>query len=407
MERTLGEGYPNVYRGERRTIITVPNDVPVVEERTERRSSGSSFSTIAIIILVIIIVILLILVIVFALRKPTTPTPYGGKCRVTTDCPLDKICFGGTCVACASDSDCTNGTFCINTVCAACSNPPTTPNNTNVIYNSTTGIATISWNSVSNAASYNVYRKVNDPSVGVSNYEEKRTTTSAISSATTSMNFSGLTPNTTSYFVVTSVNLCGESPASTVVFSPTCSVLLAQPPPPTIIPLSNNCLTVQNSQIISATFPDASLPNGAYVIRGNNQTGTVSDYLYIVMQSSYGTATGITQRCNGQTSNHTLLQIRNTQSANITTVTSPPNASVVKTLEWNTVAGAESYIYWVVGQEAVTNNLHFYGGFAPANATSVTFAVTPNDTFVYMLVLGYKFCDISSASNPTLYTSPT
>ena len=88
------------------------------------------------------------------------------------------------------------------TVCTAASAP------TNVTVSAGDGWVTISWSSVSNATSYNIYW---DESSGVSktDYESK---TEGIT--TTSYTRTGLTNGTTYYCVVTSENSCAEGDES-------------------------------------------------------------------------------------------------------------------------------------------------------------------------------------------------
>jgi len=394
MERSLGGNYPNSYPGERRVTIVNKPAPPPPEPVPVKSNTGY---VVGIIILIIIIVGLVILVIVLALRKPTNNTPVNTGCKANSDCPSNTVCQNGYCVNCITSGDCPSGLSCVSNVCVQCSTPPITPTNVSVVFNALGGTATVSWSASPGANSYNIYRKANDPSVGVNNYDQKDNTTA------TSKNYVSLPPGTTSYFVVTSVNTCGESPASTAVFSPSCASVLPQPPAPTVTLAVNNCLAIQASKMITVSFPNAFLPNGAYVIRGNNQYGTVDNYLYIVMQSSFGPATNITQKCNAVVSNHNLTEIRNVQSATITTPTPVPSPATQQTLSWQPVLGAEAYVYWMVAQQPVTGNYRFYGGFTNAKTFTATIPVNANDIFTYALVLGYRYCDISVPSANTTF----
>jgi len=86
---------------------------------------------------------------------------------------------------------------------------------TNVATLGGTGQVTLSWNAVSNATSYNVYYSATS--------SVTTTTGTKITNATTSYVHSGLTANSTLYYIVTAVNSSGEGTASAQIAATTAS----------------------------------------------------------------------------------------------------------------------------------------------------------------------------------------
>lgn len=333
---------------------------------------------VGIIVLSVVVVILIVVVIIIALLKKKATTTTTGN-------------------SCATDSDCGNNLICSNGKCAACS-LPSTPSNVALTYDSLARTATLTWTAVSTATSYNIYSKLEDPSVSPSNY------TTVDSVTTTTKTYTTLDYGT-HYYVVTAVNTCGQSlPSSPVVFAPACQFLPAVMPAPTVTQTNNDCAGSSASDIVSVSFMDMSATNGVYVVRGTGQKGNISPYLYLVQGDAFGPASGIHLTCGGVSTTHTVTQITDVTNANI--VAGAPVSGNTYTVKWNPVAGAEEYVVMLVGVEIVTGLPHFYGGYAPANATSLTLDTNNNDTIVFEMVLGYRICNKSPTSAITTYVTP-
>jgi len=325
-----------------------------------------------VVILAVIVLILIIVVIVLWIRKPAAKKQ------------------------CTTDSNCPGGQLCANNICVSCKTPTAAPQNVNVTVSGTA--ATISWSAVTGATSYNIYRKLEDPSVGVNNYHQKESTSSL------NRTFQALASGT-HYFVVTAINDCGESqPSSPVSIAPICSSIPATMAAPTVTQTLNDCGGVSTSDIVSVSFVDQNINNGVYVVRGTGQKGTVSNYWNIVQGNSFGPATGIHLQCGGVSTDHTVTQISEVQNAPLTIVGSPSTGSSY-TVTWSQIAGAEQYVIFLVGVENSTGTPHYYGGYAPGTASSQQLATNVGDTLVFALVLGFRLCNRSEQSPISSYTT--
>lgn len=353
----------------RLSVQNEPELVPVPVRRTG--------FIVGIIILAIVVVILIVIVIILLLRKTSAAT-----------------------VQCTTNADCTGGKLCSNNVCVLCIGAPPTPKTVTITSNITAGSATVNWVASAGAISYNVYRKLADPSVGVNNYDQVVKTTN------TNQTFTSL-PSGTSYFVVTAVNSCGESPVSEpVVLASYCPLLPATMPPPVVTETNNDCAGSTQVETISVSFINMNIPNGVYVIQGTDQAGSVSSYLYIIQGSSFGPAIGISQKCGSISSTHTVTQISTVENATVTNTGGPFTAGSSFTVTWDRIAGAEQYLVFLVGTAPVTAVPHYYGGYAPASANSLSLQTTPGDNLLFAMVLGFNTCNMSQTSAATTHVSP-
>lgn len=352
------------------TLIVPPSD----SGREPRSRTGF---VIAVIILIILVIALLIVVIVLAVRKQNTVS--SAECTTNQNCSSGKICTNGSCVTYVA--------------------PVLTPNPVTIAYDSLTGAATVTWAPVTGITSYHVYRKLEDPSVSVNNYDSKQTIQG------TSTTFTSLAEGT-HYFVVTSVNSGGESqPSSPVILAPSCGVFPVTMPAPTVTETANNCSGVKASDQVSVAFTNMSIPNGVYVVQGTGQAGSISQYLYLVQGNAFGPATQINLTCGSTSTNHTVTQITQVSDMLIT-VNDAVTTTGAFTMTWRPMAGAERYVVWLTGVNA-NGVSHYYGGFANANDTALTIQTNPGDTLVYGLVLGYRICNQSSTSPVAVYVTPT
>lgn len=328
---------------------------------------------VGIIILIIVVVTLIVVIIVLLARRSKMIVP-----------------------ECKTNADCTGGKFCSSNVCVFCIGPPPIPAQVAINNTPLSGTATISWSTSTGATSYNVYRKIGDPSVSKSNFHQKENTTS------TTRTFTSL-PTGTHYFVVTSVNQCGESDESIpVLLAPSCSSFPTTMVAPTVVQSLNDCGGLTNVETVDISFPDMSIPDGVYIVEGTGQDGSVSPYTYLVQGSSWGPATGIALKCGGVASTHTVTQIIDVENATIT-VTGPVITGTSFNMTWNPNAGAEEAIVFVVGIDPVTSVPHFYGGYASGTANSLVVNTNNGDNLVFGIVLTYKKCNKSIASAPTPY----
>lgn len=342
----------------------------VPPQRAEGKPASRIGLIIGIVILAMVVIALLVAVIVLATRKTVAK------------------------VQCSTNSDCNSGLLCSNNVCVSCISPPGPPTISSV---SVVGTAvTLTWSAVNGASAYNIYGKLEDPSVGYGNNDQKQTVT------VLSANFTNLTSGT-HYYVVTAVNSCGESqPSSPSAIVPVCSSTPTAPAAPTVVQSSNDCAGATSSDIINVSFPDLSIPNGVYVVQGTGQKGSIHNYFYLVQGNSWGPATGIHLGCGGVSTTHKVTRITNVQNAPLT-VSGSSLVGVNFNMTWNKVAGSEKYLVFLVGVNSTTGTPHFYGGYAAGTESSLLLDTNSGDTLVFGLVLGFRVCDQSPASALTTY----
>lgn len=355
-------------------------------DRTARSGSRSSVQPpkpasragfiIGIIILAIIVIVLIIILIILLVRRRGLISP---QCTANTDCPA--------------------GQFCSNNRCVSCSAPPSTPSTVTITYDSDAGTATLNWAPSNTASSYNVYRKLGDPSVGVNNYTRREGTTA------TTKSFTSL-ENGTHYFVVTALNACGESaPSSPVRLAAVCSSRPAAMAAPIVTQTDDNCIS-DNIEIVEVEFDNENIDNGVYVIQGTGQHGTVGAYTYLVPGEFHGPASDINLSCGGVSTNHNVMQITDVTEADITVTSDGPIVTGTSfKVTWNQVPGAERYIIFVVGVNG-DSVPHYYGGFAEAHETALTIQTNEGDTLVFGIVLGFRICDASDVSASTEHITP-
>lgn len=406
-------------------------------EQVSSPPKESRINRIAIIIIVFVVIILIIALIVWIFTRPRKNKQAFTGCKSNADCQNGQICNqNGECVNPSQDNDqdnneghnkhcecdkcykkkksepCEECDDCmrdgetdhenscdcdpcrrrkINWGHKTCTCEPEEPNNVNVVFDILGGTATISWNPVHHAKKYFIYRKFLDPTVGKSNYDEK------VITKLTTYTFTGLTPGGAHYFVVTACNECGQSDESypgTLV--PICSYLPNQPQKPEVLTISNNCSGSPPAEIIDILFNDENLTNGGYIIQGNGQLGSTSDYFYLVEGSNFGPANNITQKCGGFNTSHTVIDIVSWTMANLNIPPPPPFTGTTFEMKWFPVPGAEEYAVWLVAAD--NNFIYYYGGFASGTSNTLSLPVQSGLVPVYGLVVGYKLCDKSPVS---------
>jgi len=216
--------------------------------------------------------------------------------------------------------------------------PPAAPKN--VMCSNSNGIATLTWDIVKNAESYNVYYSENP---GVT-----KTNGAVISGVDMPFALTGLTNGVKYYVIVTAVNSAGESPASAII-----SFIFIKTVPPTApqnlaIQTGNNIATLTWSPVASAASynvyysenPGVTKTNGA-VIAGVDMpfalTGLTNGVKYYVIVTAVNSA--------GESPASSELSFTFTKFA---TLSVPQNLAIkvgdgVATLTWDLVASATSY----------------------------------------------------------------
>jgi hypothetical protein len=409
----------------------------LADKTREEQSSppkDSKINRIAVCVIVFIVIILIILLLIWIFTRPGKNKRAFTGCTSNSDCQNGQICNqNGQCVTpsqnnnteghnkhcecnkchkkkkkdsceecddCMRDGETQHESSCDCDPCKkrrnnwgpkTCTCEPDEPTGVNITFDILGGTATISWNPVPHAKKYFIYRKFLDPTVGKNNYDEKVTT-----KLTTYM-FTGLTPGGAHYFVVTACNECGQSDESYPgALAPSCSNLPNEPEKPVVVQIENACFGSPPAEIIDVFFTDENLINGGYIVEGNGQLGTVSDYFYLIEGSNFGPATNITQKCSGFDTSHTVIDIVDWTMANLNIPPPPAFTGSTFQMKWFPVPGAEEYAVWFVAAD--NNFIYYYGGFASGTSTTLTLPVQSGLVPVYGLVVGYKLCDKSPVS---------
>jgi fibronectin type 3 domain-containing protein len=279
--------------------------------------------------------------------------------------------------------------------------PPVAPvAPTGMVATGGTGQITLSWTSVSNATSYNIYYATTS---GV-------TTTSGMKIAAVSSPYvhNGISASTTCFYIVTAVNSAGESAPSAVAYATTASAppVPTAPGAPTGVSATGGTkqVTIAWSAVSGATSytiywspnPGVTTTNGTKITGATNpavQTG-LSDsttYYYIV------TAT------NGVGEGAPSIQVAATTLTPVPAPTPPAAPTGVTasggtnqtTISWPAVSGATSYnIYWSTTSGAGIGGTKIAGVSSPFVHTSLSAGTT-----YYYVVTAQNGVGESSASN--------
>ena len=270
-----------------------------------------------------------------------------------------------------------------------------------------TGQVTLSWASVSNATSYNVYYATTS---GVTTASGTK-----LSSVSAPHVQTGLTAGTTYFYVVTAVNSSGESAASAQVSAGTASA----PPEPTVpaAPASvtatggTNQVALSWGAVSSATSYNVYYATTSGVTKANGtkitdvtspavQTGLAAGtaYYYIV--------TAVNNVGEGAASN----QVAATTLAAVPTPTVPAAPTAVTavgganqaTISWPAVSGAASYnVYWSTASGVTTTSgTKIAGASSPYVKTGLSAGTT-----YYFIVTANNSVGESAASTQTAATT--
>jgi fibronectin type 3 domain-containing protein len=281
--------------------------------------------------------------------------------------------------------------------------PPAPVAPINVTATGDTGQITLSWTSVSNATSYNVYYATTS---GV-------TTTSGtkITGATNPYVQTGLSAGTTCYYIVTALNSGGESAASAQA-SATTTVTTPPPPPVPAAPTSVNAsggtqqVTVSWPAVSGATTYNLywSTTSGVTTTNGTKIAGATSPAVQMGLPDST-TYYYIVTALNGSGESLPSVQVAATTLTPVpaptvpaapTSVTATGGANQV-TVSWPAVTGATSYnIYWSTTSGAGTGGTRIAGVTSPFVHTPLSAGTT-----YYYVVTAVNAVGESAASSQT------
>lgn len=272
-----------------------------------------------------------------------------------------------------------------------------------------TGQVTLTWSSVSNATSYNLYYATTS---GV-------TTTSSTKVASVSSPYvqTGLTAGTTYYYIVTAVNGTGESAPSSQASAGTASA----PPVPTApaapvgviatggtnqVTLSwNSVSTATEYNVYYATASGVTKANGTKIanvtspsVLANLTAGTTYYYIVTAVNSTGESAASV--------------QVAATTLAPVPTPTAPAAPSDVTavgganqaTITWPAVPGAASYnIYW-----STTSGVNKTSGTKVAGVTSpyVKTALSAGTTYYFIVTAANSVGESAASAQATATTNP-
>jgi hypothetical protein len=333
------------------------------------------------VIVAIIVAVIVIALVIFMVIWGTSGQKKKNECVLDADCGGGKVCRNGKCESAPT-----------------CTAPPQKPSPVTVVYDREVGTATVSWGPVTGAMNYKLYRKLGDPSVSKSNYDER---TVLYGTAHTYTNLE----TGTHYFAVTCGNECGDSDESSpAVLAPSCDVIPLTPGAPLITQTTDTCSNLTEPVEINALAHDeATGTNPFNLVRGNGQFG-VDDYF-----AAFPSPTGdfsVALKCSGQPVSYNVTAISMADYAQLTYPTGPMALGATLPVTWETLLGAEEYAVTLVAV-TVNGTYQYIGGTTSAPDTSLTVTTPDGSTLIFASVIGYRLCDKSSTSNAGFHIPPT
>lgn len=355
------------------------SDVPDVKSSRRSMRDPKGRPSMGVVVAIVVAVVVLALII-FIVIWGTSKTSVKKQCSLDADCATGKVCRNGACENVPS-----------------CTAPPSKPTPVTIVYDREIGNATVSWGPISGSANYKVYRKLGDPTVSKSNYDER------VVLYGTAHTFTSLEPGT-HYFAVTAGNECGDSDESSpVVLAPSCDVIPLTPTAPIITQADDFCSDlVEPLETNDIAHDEASGDNPFNLVRGNGQYG-IDDY-FGAFPSPTGDFT-VSLKCSGQPVSYNVTAISVADYALLTYPTGPMVVGSSLPVTWDPLLGAEEYAVTLVCVTA-GGNVIFVGGTTPAPNTSLSVATPVDTNLVFASVIGYRLCDKSSASNAGFHIPP-
>ncbi len=261
--------------------------------------------------------------------------------------------------------------------------PPAAP--TGVVATPGNAEATISWNAVSGANSYNLYWSTTSGVIGTK-----------ITGATSPYVQAGLSNGTTYYYVITAVNENGESSASAQV-----SAIPMAPPPaaPTAVTATagNAQVTVSWNAVSGATSYNLywSTTPGVTPANGNRIIAATSAYLHTGLSNGttyYYVVTALNANGESTASVQASAQPNPPPAAPTAVTATAGNAQV--TVSWIAVSGAISYnLYWSTTPGVTASGTKIAGATSPYVQVGLT-----NGTTYYYVVTAVNAIGESTAS---------
>ncbi len=272
-----------------------------------------------------------------------------------------------------------------------------------------TGQVTLSWTSVSNATSYNLYYATTS---GV-------TTTSSTKVASVSSPYvqTGLTAGTTYYYIVTAVNSTGESAPSSQASAGTASA----PPVPTapaapagvIATGGTNQVTLSWNSVSTATEYNVYYATASGVTKANGtKIANVTSPSVLANLTASTTYYYIVTAVNSTGESAASIQVAATTLAPVPTPTAPAAPTGVTavgganqaTITWPAVPGAASYnIYW-----STTSGVNKTSGTKVAGVTSpyVKTALSAGTTYYFIVTAANSVGESAASAQATATTNP-
>jgi fibronectin type 3 domain-containing protein len=258
---------------------------------------------------------------------------------------------------------------------------PGIPGGVSVIAASSTSI-TVSWNSVSVAAGYRIYRSTTANGT--------YTQVGAVSSPATTYTNTDLTHDTTYYYKVSAFNSAGESAQSAYDNTTTNAVISAAPTGVTAIAASSSSVTVSWSSVTGATtgyhLYRSTTAEGIYIqvgptlISATNyiDTGLSSATTYYYKVSVYNSA--------GE-SDRSSYAASMTLPVTPTGVSAATTSSTSITVSWSSVIGADEYRIYC---STTATGTYTHLGTALSTATTYANINLPSGTTYYYKVSAYN-----------------
>ena len=284
---------------------------------------------------------------------------------------------------------------------------PATPTGLSAVGGS--GQMTLSWNSVGNATSYNLYFSTTS---GV-------TTASGTKIASTSSPYvqTGLSAGTGYFYIVTAVNSAGESAASAQASASTA----AAPPAPTVPAAPSGLIATGGTNQVTLSWSSVAAATSYNVYWSANSGVTVTNGTKIAGASSPAVQTGLTAGAsyyyivtavNSVGESAASVQVAATTLAAVPSPTVPAAPAGVTatgganqaTISWPAVSGAASYnVYWSTASGVSTTSGTKLAG---ASSPYVQTGLSAGTTYYYVVTAVNSVGESAASSAASASTTP-